>query len=355
MPDSTQSLALREQRTSFNPAIREIETLAILQRPQAWDEDAILDLVFVMDDTGSMGSYLDLMANVLSDVAENLSGWYSSVKYALITFKDDAQIISGTPGNELVNLATCQGLLSSLEPGGGDDTPENGFGALLAASQIEFREDSIRVFIICTDAESHERSATFQDAKKYILDNSIYLFLASQSLDAADSYGGIVTPSGGSIISTMDEAAFTAEMSFKINGIIQSAEPPIYLVNDNVNFPATLETGEAVTFLKRSFAINPTNSGEDGALSISLTIDNTDFAISRFIARAKLNKLPIEVNYRIYLSNDSSGPENNPPLVLFAADAETKGNVVSTSLRWLDIQNAPFPDAYYTFRNCPSL
>jgi hypothetical protein len=350
MPDSTQSQELRELRTSFDPAIREIETVEIVQRPPIGSRN--LDLVFVMDTTGSMGGYLELVADTLAGVAAGIAESFDSVKYAIIDFKDEEETVVALGSLELADLAATQTALDGLAASGGDDAPENGFGALFLAASLPFREDSSRAAILITDETSHERGKTLAEAQAALLASNVTLF----TLDGWATYSTLATLTGGAVITDETEAGFEAAIVEALGELATlPLEDPVYLVNDNVDFAAKLETGEDVIFLRRSFTINPFSSGEDGALSISITVDNTDLEISRYLARAKSARYPIEVIFRVYLSNDNLGPANNPPLVLYISETEIRGSVVSANLRWVDITNAPFPNSYYNAKRCPSL
>lgn len=350
MPDTTQSQELRELRTSFDPEIREIETVEIVQRPPDGSND--LDLIFVMDTTGSMGMYLELIADTLSGVASGIAESFDSVKYGVIDFKDEFQTVVVAGELELADLSATQTALDALEAYGGDDDPENGFGALFLASTLPFREDSKRAVILITDQTSHERGKTLAQAQTALLEKDIVLF----TLDVWSTYSELALTTGGAVIADETEAGYQAAIVEALGELATlPLESPVYLVNDSVNFSAKLENGQDVTFLRRSFAINPFSSGEDGALSISITVDNTDLEISRYLARAKVSKYPIEVTYRIYLSDNNLAPANNPPLILYISETEIKGSVVSAQLRWVDVTNAPFPNAYYNAKRCPSL
>lgn len=356
MPDASQSNALRRFRTAFPSTKRELMTLQLQQR--RLDVSDALDIVFVVDTTGSMSSQLDDVAESLGDIAAGLASEFSSVKYAVIDFKDEDETYIVT-GDDFVALAAAQSALDGLSASGGGDGPENGFGALWLAARMPWRDDTARAVILISDVGSHERGRTYQAAKLQLLNNDCVLFTGMDLNDPdTEDYAGydsLVEATGGEKMEASTSAALTAQLVAALKRIGQPVSDPIFLVDDTTPFTADLENGASRTFENRSFEVNPVSSGEDGALSISLTIDNTDFAVSRYLAAARKVKLPLEVTLRLYFSNDNTGPQNDPPLVLFATDFETKGATVGCQLRWADLHNAPFPDAYYTPERCPAL
>lgn len=357
MPDQTQSESLRKFRTSFPHARFELQTLQLQQRRLNIADQ--LDIVFVMDTTGSMGSFLETVADSLAGVAFGIAAEFTSVRYAVIDFKDEDEtsIITGV---DFVDLSTAQAALDGLSASGGWDIPENGFGALYQAAKMPWRDEAAKAVILVTDAISHERGKTYQTCKTELLRKDCVLF-AGFNLD--DPYGlnpayllypELVLATGGARLTGETSETLTAEIVQVLKGLAEPVSPPIYLVNDSVPFVAMLETDAEVTFENRSFEINTNISGEDGAISISLTIDNTDFAVSRYLAKARKFRIPLEVVLRIYFNDDPSEPQNEP-VRLFATDFETKGSTVSCQVRWLDLQNSPFPDAFYSEQRCPSL
>lgn len=177
---------------------------------------------------------------------------------------------------------------------------------------------------------------------------------------SGSGYSDFVSASGG-VLLNVAQFATPAAARATIVDLLESASAtvpgidPIYLVNDNAELTAQLETGETVTFLTRPFAISVAGSGENGLRSINLTVDNTDKQVSQLIARVKKRTAPLEITFRVYLSNDLTGPQHAPPIRLYLESVETKGSSVAGEAKFIDIQNAPFPNAYYVKRRFPTL
>lgn len=352
MPDPNQSTALRKFRASFPPAKREIQTLELRQRRQ--DVADTLDVVFVLDITSGMQSQIDLLYTCLDGLDAGLADEYPSRRYALVTFKDEDATATPT-GASLVTFATFKPYVAALAASGGGGHKDNGYGALLQAAKLPFRDEAARAVVLVTNSTSHSRGATFLAAKFKLLATKCVLFSGIGHDDPGGYDALAVATSGGLLPAAATTGALTASLLDALKGIANPVADPIYLTNDTTNVVATLETGSVKTFLSRSFIVNPFLSGEDGSPSISLTVDNSDLAVSRFLAVAKKFPLPLEVTLRVYLSNDLSTPQNNPPIRLFAKEFEIKGTTAACQLRWLDLANAPFPNSFYTATKCPSL
>jgi hypothetical protein len=172
--------------------------------------------------------------------------------------------------------------------------------------------------------------------------------------------GEIVTTTGGSVIPSADLAseALIREHLVELLSSEMVSVPlvdPIYLVNDNRSLTALIETGEEIEFVRRNFAVNLFGSGEDGNRSVSVTIDNTDKEVLKFIGKIKLRRIPLEITFRTYLASDLSQPQNLRPLKLYMSNAVAKGSTISGEAKWINIQTAAFPNKTYSRWQFPSL
>jgi len=208
--------------------------LAVVQgaRGQA-PECGCLDVVFVVDDTGSMGgaiaSVRSNLGNII-DTAMAVSG--GDLKMGLVTFKDDVQVDCPLTAN----LAKVESAVMGLSASGGGDGPEASTEALqlvidgmtsdfrcaaAAGSVGEFRGECIKWIIFVTDqiagacqgpgrAPSFPSPSSIADSAvaKDIVINALQVSSAS-SVEAqlktyTDATGGIFGNVGsGSTISTV--------------------------------------------------------------------------------------------------------------------------------------------------------
>jgi len=114
----------------------------------------LADIIFLIDDTGSMGGEIAAVRTNVNSFVTALSS--SGIDYALglVTFKDNVTTFNN--GILTRSSAQFQTWVNGLTAVGGGDLPENAFGALqVGLSTFSFRPGSQRVFILITDAPSH--------------------------------------------------------------------------------------------------------------------------------------------------------------------------------------------------------
>jgi hypothetical protein len=135
--------------------------------------------------------------------------------------------------------------------------------------------------------------------------------------------------------------------------IIDSDIERIFIVNDTQPHSLPIETDEVVDFETRGFKLRFTGSGENGLQNLSITIDDIDRKVSQFVAKAKAYPSPVELVFRVYLSDDLSQQQNNPPTVLYLTTTSNSIEAFSGNATTIDVVNAPFPNAYYRLENFP--
>ncbi len=123
-----------------------------------------LDVCFLLDTTGSMGSALDTTAAQIGEFAAYLETQISDVKFAVQTY-GDVSCESRNPAvgeTELLTAAQADTFLNALPgagagPGGsGGDGPENPIEAVVYANTyIPWRAAAQRMFVIITDNSAH--------------------------------------------------------------------------------------------------------------------------------------------------------------------------------------------------------
>lgn len=135
----------------------------------------------------------------------------------------------------------------------------------------------------------------------------------------------------------------------------ENVQSPIYLVKSRTELIATDEDGVERTFRPSGFQFTLPPENEEGFRSLNIAIDNIGREIGDFIEVAKSERVPVEVIYRPYLSDDLSAPHMNPPLVLYLKDIQTTTLQVTGRATFLDIVNKHFPTERYTRDRFPAL
>jgi Mg-chelatase subunit ChlD len=115
-----------------------------------------LDLVFLCDCTGSMGSYIAAAQQSITDIITKITDSNKvDVQFAVIGYEDhcDPQLLHQYPWTANVNVA--QSYVSKLRAGGGGDAPEAVEDALKAALDLEYRDGATKIVITVSDAPPH--------------------------------------------------------------------------------------------------------------------------------------------------------------------------------------------------------
>ena len=143
-----------------------------LERPRAGFQRVPLDILFVLDTTGSMGEEIERLKTTIELINLNLASLSSKprVRFGMVLYKDRGDEEYATrvvPFTE--NLAEFQAALAKVSAAGGGDTPEDLEAALgRAIHGVQWNRDGIRLAFVITDAPAHldeyRPSYTYVDA-----------------------------------------------------------------------------------------------------------------------------------------------------------------------------------------------
>ncbi|CAN5431450.1 hypothetical protein BH10CHL1_BH10CHL1_23500 [soil metagenome] len=118
-----------------------------------------LDLVFLIDATGSMGDEIDKLKASMADVADQIAGLPAKpdVRYGLVAYRDRGDDFVVQPHDFTYNLNDFQRNLAALRADGGGDAPESLNEALhTSLNQLSWRnENTVRLIILVADAPPH--------------------------------------------------------------------------------------------------------------------------------------------------------------------------------------------------------
>ena len=139
-----------------------IEEFGRLNEENDADPDTVMapaDIVFLIDSSGSMASYITAVKNGVSDFVTYLSDNSVSAALALIDFRDieedgaDSTVVhkNGTK-NWFYDVDDFKTSLSSISADGGGDTPESSIDALETGRLLDLRDSASKFFILLTDA-----------------------------------------------------------------------------------------------------------------------------------------------------------------------------------------------------------
>lgn len=121
----------------------------------------VVDVVFVVDTTGSMGNEIRNVRDNVIDFAEQLYNIGINVRWALVEYRDCQLTASGEQTqvhmyfseNWYIDIEAFREEVGSLTASGGGDNPETIIDALETARRLDLREDAAKFFIGITDAD----------------------------------------------------------------------------------------------------------------------------------------------------------------------------------------------------------
>lgn len=119
-----------------------------------------VDIVFVVDTTGSMSGYIQNVKNNITAFVNEIEAAGITPNFALVDYRDitsDGQYSTNTKKNEdggnwFGNAEEFKSEIAKLSVGGGGDTPETAIDGLEMARRLDLRTSSQKFFILVTDA-----------------------------------------------------------------------------------------------------------------------------------------------------------------------------------------------------------
>ena len=223
------------------------------------------------------------------------------------------------------------------------------YSAIIDACSLPFSGDSYTARTIIAYTEG------WDDPVYVAEDVTSALTSASAALSATYSLEDIIDISeasgGGYLINQRISYVYDALEAYSTYTPLSK----IYIVKDRKSWDLTLETEETVTFEPVPFTYTLPTKGDAKLPELTVSICDIDRRVSSFIERARASLQPIYVTLRIYLSNDTTAPQNDPPLVLELTDSTS--NKIDTTIRAsvADIVNKSFPNERYTRTRFPNL
>ncbi len=140
-----------------------------------------LDLLFILDTTGSMGEEIQRLKTTIELINLNLSSLSTRprVRFGMVLYKDrgDEYLTEVVPFTE--DVQAFQSALERVEASGGGDTPEDLQAALQEAMTMSWNRGGVRLGFIITDAPPHldyGQSYTYARAAEEAKEKGIKVF-----------------------------------------------------------------------------------------------------------------------------------------------------------------------------------
>ena len=154
-----------------------------------------LDIVFVMDTTGSMGEEINRLKNTIQIIHMNLSALSvaADIRFGMVLYKDEGDDYTAMQIPLTSDLEIFQEALDQVEAYGGGDTPEDLEAALSElVNEMEWNPDAVKLSYVITDAPPHldyERNYTTSDALRDAREKGIKIFtIGTGGLDLQGEY-----------------------------------------------------------------------------------------------------------------------------------------------------------------------
>lgn len=132
----------------------------------ACDISSQVDVMFIVDATGSMGDEINYLKEELNDVIQKVKENHSELKINLGTvfYRDKGDEYVTRKGNFSSDISQTVGFIKQQNAGGGGDTPEAMDSALVVAiNEMNWSENAIaRLLFLVLDAPPHYNPETIQ-------------------------------------------------------------------------------------------------------------------------------------------------------------------------------------------------
>ena len=229
-----------------------------------------VDIVFVLDKTGSMIDYIDKVKDNINHFISNLVNKGIDYRIAVVAFSDVVDAVYGFSDN-IDNFADN---IKDIRPVGGGDPNENALEALYSASKLPFRSDAKKLIILFTDALFHTKGSKGDGKTDFTLDEIIDLLVYDNMVTYTivpliyDQYKRLSKATGGKTYNLVDN--FTSLLE---------------------GFNEEISTFYTLNYLYKEDYIND-----------SIRIDFFDKSINKYIVSEKLSFL--DVNKLLVIDND---------------------------------------------------
>lgn len=155
-----------------------------IERGPLISENGKSDIVFLIDNTGSMGGYIRNVLSNFSTFVNGLSG--CDVQYGVVEYGEKTEMAAKVyPLTD--SVATLKGTINGIRVKGGGDLNESALEAVKdAISNYSFRTDVTKEFILVTDAPFHDKDVdnlsdyTSAEIKQALEDNGIRLSVVTK-------------------------------------------------------------------------------------------------------------------------------------------------------------------------------
>lgn len=197
--------------------------------------NADVDVVFVVDTTGSMGDEIAQVRAELSALVNKLASSTNSYRVAVVSYRDFPER-TGNPSDYPARvdqtftneLSDIQAAIDSLTAEGGEDDPESVFSGMQAAIELPWRPGVTKTMLVIGDAPALSPEPISGLTASQIITNSIavdpvqVIALDIASLDSGGTLTDIANGTGGAVLVS------TTQLTDTILGVLDdTAKKPL--------------------------------------------------------------------------------------------------------------------------------
>ncbi len=145
---STETTFARGTQQMVEVAIRDAQPPETLQ----------LDVLFLLDTTGSMSDELERIQQTIDSIAQRIDNFEPrpNLRFAVVAYRDEGEDYVTREYDFTADVDTFREVLSTFEADGGGDTPEALDEALHAAvHDMQWNDDAVRLIFLVADAGPH--------------------------------------------------------------------------------------------------------------------------------------------------------------------------------------------------------
>ncbi len=149
--------APRSRSVRFGKRDNQLVTLTVQGQAHAV---SAMDLVVVLDATGSMGDEMDYLKVELDAIIARMKREAGNLdlRIGLVVYRDQGDDYVTRSFPWLLDIASVRASLARQEANGGGDTPEALDRALIAAEDMQWRPNAAKALLLIADAPPHENA-----------------------------------------------------------------------------------------------------------------------------------------------------------------------------------------------------
>jgi hypothetical protein len=200
-----------------------------------------IDLVFVIDTTGSMGGTIDTVKNRVNAVVDRLAAGTSAYRIAVVSYRDqpeytgDATDYPSRLDQEFTSDANAvKTAVGVLDAAGGGDYPESAYSGLDTAIKQPWRSGVKKQIIVFTDAPAHNPEPVSNLTAATIIDKALAVDPAVVNVvgNTDEALAQVAAGTGGKVVAAVDGDDVTAA----IDDIVEtSLAVPYATIGDSYN------------------------------------------------------------------------------------------------------------------------